>query len=307
MSLTPHPAVALQPQSSVVVYVQLALVAMIWGGTFVAGRYLNHELSPLLLATLRFLVAGLALGAMLAFSRRGFVRISRVQALKLFGLGFCGVYAYHLFFFYGLQHINASRASLIVAMNPAMMAIFSYLLFKEKLSATRWLGVVLCLLGTATVLLGGQASVRPAGGALLGDMAILGCVLAWVLFSVCARTTIIEIGPLHTVAYSVLAGAIMLLLTSLAVGAFSEMALRQLSITDIAGLGYLGVIGSALAYVWYYDGIKKVGATRAGVFIALNPLTAVIAGTLLLNEPLSGWVFVGGGLILLGIILTNKK
>lgn len=69
---------------------------------------------------------------------------------------------------------------------------------------------------------------------------------------------------------------------------------------------YLGAIGSALAYIWYYQGIEQIGATRAGVFIALNPLTAVLLGTLLLSEPLSANLAAGGALILLGIFLCNR-
>jgi len=66
------------------------------------------------------------------------------------------------------------------------------------------------------------------------------------------------------------------------------------------------VLGSALAYIGYYDGIHKIGATRSGVFIALNPLTAVILGALLLGEQLTLTMCLGGGLILTGIYLCNK-
>jgi drug/metabolite transporter (DMT)-like permease len=69
---------------------------------------------------------------------------------------------------------------------------------------------------------------------------------------------------------------------------------------------YLGVLGSALAYIGYYDGIRKIGATRSGVFIALNPLTAVLLGALLLGEQLTLAICLGGGLILMGIFLCNK-
>ncbi|MNY61006.1 putative DMT superfamily transporter inner membrane protein [compost metagenome] len=69
---------------------------------------------------------------------------------------------------------------------------------------------------------------------------------------------------------------------------------------------YLGVLGSALAYIGYYDGLRQIGATRSGVFIALNPLTAVILGALLLDEQMSGAMYLGGGVILLGIYLCNK-
>lgn len=83
-------------------------------------------------------------------------------------------------------------------------------------------------------------------------------------------------------------------------------AMRAIDLPQWLSLLYLGVLGSALAYIGYYDGIRRIGATRAGVFIALNPLTAVICGALLLAEPLSASMCLGGGVILLGIYLCNK-
>ena len=76
--------------------------------------------------------------------------------------------------------------------------------------------------------------------------------------------------------------------------------------TQWLSLVYLGVLGSALAYIGYYDGIRKIGATRSGVFIALSPLTAVLLGALLLGEHLTLAMYLGGALILAGIYLCNK-
>jgi drug/metabolite transporter (DMT)-like permease len=57
--------------------------------------------------------------------------------------------------------------------------------------------------------------------------------------------------------------------------------------------------------IGYYDGIRRIGATRSGVFIALNPLTAVVCGAVLLDEPLTMPMLLGGAVILLGICATN--
>ncbi|WP_420888612.1 EamA family transporter [Chromobacterium amazonense] len=68
---------------------------------------------------------------------------------------------------------------------------------------------------------------------------------------------------------------------------------------------YLGALGSALAYIWYYDGIKQIGPTRSGTFIALNPLTAVLLGAALLGESLTPTMAAGGALAIAGIVLCN--
>ena len=98
-----HPLV-LTPDS--LTYLKLSLVAMIWGGTFVAGRYLSADTPALLAASVRFIFAGITLGLFLGFFlKKSFVRLDRSQLVKIVGLGFCGIYTYNLCFFYGLQNL----------------------------------------------------------------------------------------------------------------------------------------------------------------------------------------------------------
>ncbi|VEB45489.1 S-adenosylmethionine/S-adenosylhomocysteine transporter [Chromobacterium violaceum] len=128
-------------------YLQLVLVAVIWGGTFIAGRLLAGGLPPLLAACLRFSVASATLLGCLALTRTPLVRPAPGQMLRLALLGLFGVFGYNLCFFYGLQHIGAARASLIVALNPAMIALASFLLLKEALPPFKLAGIALCLAG----------------------------------------------------------------------------------------------------------------------------------------------------------------
>lgn len=288
-------------------YLQLGLVAVIWGGTFVAGRAMSPGTPPLLSASLRFLIAGGVLAVFLLLSGRGFARITRLQLLKISGLGLCGVYAYNLFFFYGLQHTTASRASLIVALNPAVIALTAYLFHQERLSRAKGLGIALCLLGAATVIFGKSPQALGAASHWLGDALVFGCVLSWVAYSVFGKNTVAQLGALHTVTYSLWAGAAMLTLTAVLTGQMGAASIAVLNGRDLACLLYLGALGSAVAYIWYYNGIQKIGVTRAGVFIALNPLTAVLLGALLLNEPLSATVLAGGALVVVGIGVCNLR
>lgn len=274
-----------------------------------AGRYLSGHIDPLFLASVRFLIASITLIAILFISQKGFVNVTRTQAIQLVVLGLFGIYAYNLFFFYGLHYIDASRASLIVTTNPAVIALFSYVFFKERLSFKKIGAIALCMLGVVGVLSSKSShslfSAQQAGAGI-GEVLIFGCVVSWVVYSVFCKGIVRAIGPLHTVTYSVIAGAIMLTMMAIATGKMTSAAVAALTATDMFSLSYLGMLGSAVAYVLYYDGIHRIGATRAGAFIALNPLTAVIAGALLLHEPLSLQMLVGGILIITGIFFINK-
>ncbi|MEX0445029.1 DMT family transporter [Xenorhabdus sp. SGI246] len=289
-------------------YIKLIIVSVIWGGTFIAGRFISSDTSSLLLATVRFILAAFVLIIIIAFSKKGFIRVNKAQMANIAMLGFFGIFVYNICFFYGLKYIDASRASLIVAINPAVIATVSYFLFREKMSAIKIIGIACCLFGAGIVIIVNNLStLLNTKGNLIGDISILGCVISWVIYSIFDKKTVNEIGALHTVAYSVIAGAVMLTITALVTNDMTPSAFVSLSMNDLISLIYLGVIGSAIAYVLYYDGIGKIGATRAGVFIALNPLTAILGGVLFLQEKFTISIFIGGIFIITGIVMTNKE
>ncbi|MBV6288295.1 DMT family transporter [Pseudomonas aegrilactucae] len=285
-------------------YLKLILVVVIWGGTFVAGRQLASEAPPLLVASVRFLLASLALLCLLPWIQRAGSRPSPRQFVQLALLGFFGVFVYNLCLFQGLHTVSASRASLIVALNPAVIALASAVLLRERLAPRRLLGIGLCLLGAAMVIL-----VRDPQALLQstwqGDVLILGCVVSWGVYSLFSRPLISQLGALATVTWSVLFGTLMLVLLAMVDGQLSGSALLALGPDEWSSLIYLGVLGSALAYYWYYQAIAHIGPTRAGVFIALNPVSAVVLGGLLLGEKLGPAMAMGGALVLAGIVLCN--
>lgn len=293
--------------SDMPVYLNLAMVSMIWGGTWVAGRFLAGSLSPILASSLRFLLASVALLGFLWLARIPLARPNAGQWLQLALLGFFGIFFYNLCFFYGLQYINASRAALIVALNPAVIGLASWLLFKEQLSRWKVIGILLCIGGAGVVIVSRDPQLLAATpDAWIGDLLILGCVLSWGVYSLFSRSLNQSIGPLQTVTFSILLGALMLWALAAVRGEVSGAAMASLGMTQWLSLIYLGGLGSALAYIGYYDGIRKIGATRSGVFIALNPLTAVLAGAVLLGEQVTLAMGLGGAVILTGIWQCNK-
>ncbi|QKZ06128.1 DMT family transporter [Pseudomonas eucalypticola] len=152
----------------------------------------------------------------------------------------------------------------------------------------------------------GAARQTGDGADWRGDLLIFGCVLSWVAYSLFGKSVVKEIGALHTVTYSIWAGAAMLTITAIAKGQFSLDLVRALPANELLSLTYLGAVGSALAYIWFYNGIQVIGANRAGVFIALNPLTAVLLGWGLLDEHISVYTAMGGALVIGGIVVCNK-
>ena len=298
----------LSPKKLRGVYVKMVASSVLWGGTFVAGRFLAGDLPPLLLSSLRFVLASATLGLYLFATNKTLVLPERKQLIQLAFLGFFGVFAYNLFFFSGLTYTTASRASLVVALNPAMIALASSFFFKELLRPMQKIGIGMCIVGAGLVILSqNELDALLQTGDLSGDIIILGCVLSWTIYSVCSRDLSKKLGALCTVCYSIWFGtALLCLATACLLPEGSFVAVGNLSALSWMALAYLGAVGSAIAYVWYYDAIRWIGATRSGAFIALNPLSAVVLGVLLFGESIGMLAGLGGALAVTGIYLNNK-
>lgn len=300
-----------RPPAQLVTLGLLTAVALLWGGTFISGRHLGNHVPPLLSAFLRFFIASAVLAVYLRISSAtapATPKLSSNQLLILLLLGFSGIFCYNLFFFYGLQTISASRASLIVAINPAVIALACTVLFKERLNTMKRTGIAACLAGSIFIILNKDPNLALSNKSVtLGDFLILGCVLSWVTYSIAARGLIKEIGPLRSVTYSIFVGTVLLFIGALASGQLNQSSLLSLRLSDLIHLFYLGAFGSALAYVWYYKGINELGPSTAGVFISLVPVFGVVLGHFLLAEKITASLIGGGLVVVCGVVLCNRS
>ena len=117
-----------------ILYLKLILTAVFWGGTFIAGRIVAREVAPFSAAFLRFVVASVILFGFIFKTQKRLPPVGWKQLLAVTALGLTGVFAYNAFFFSGLKTVTASRASLIITSNPAFIAIFAALFFRDRLS-----------------------------------------------------------------------------------------------------------------------------------------------------------------------------
>ena len=224
-------------------------VAGIWGGTFIAGRQLADSSPPLLSAFLQFLIASIALALCLPRQK---ITLNRAQKNRVFLLGLFGIFFYNICFFYGLQYISASRASLIVSINPAIIALTAFLFMDEKLSLVKQVGIAACLIGAFTIIISKDpAAITTNSTTWKRDLLILGCVVSWVTYSIFSRPLIRELGSIHAVFYSVLTGTIMLF--------FTVLIKRRVEI---------GTDSSGNFRVWQVDGVIDFGRWRSRSHLA---------------------------------------
>lgn len=287
----------------VLIYFSLVITMLLWGGTFIAGRLLAGNVEPASAAFLRFLIASIALVAVQGISEKQFPLVSKKLWLPLTLLGMTGVFAYNVFFFTGLYHISAGRASLIIASTPLVITIFAALFLREPLTLFKTSGVIISLIGAITVITNGHIGSLFTGGFGPGEQALAGCVVSWSAYSLIGRSVLNTVSPLTAVCYSSIIGTFFLSFPAAREGLFSR--LSTITAVDWASLAYLGICGTALGFSLYYQGIKRIGATRAGIFINLVPVFALLLSWLILDEAIKPVVLAGGILVLGGVSLTN--
>ncbi len=287
------------------VYIKLILTALFWGGTFIAGRMVSADRPPASVAFLRFAVASVFLLALTLKVERRLPRILPSDIIPIILLGVVGIAAYNICFFKGLQLIEASRASLIIATCPIFITLFSAAIFKEPLSAMRLAGIGLSVIGAMTVISKGHIRQLFSGGVGLGELLILGCVLCWTAYSLIGKPLMPRLSPLTLVTYSSLIGA-----AGLAVPAVAEGLHRHItdySAANWAAVVYLAVCGTVIGFVWFYQAIKAIGPARAGLFINFVPVWAIVLAVPLLGEPVTISLLIGAALVITGVCLTNRR
>lgn len=276
----------------------------IWGGTFVAGKVVVGTLTPLMGSFARYVVACVALLVAAFVLEGGLPKLSGRQWAATFVLGLFGVFAYNLFFMGALAKLPASRAALIIALNPAITIAISAVVFKERLSARRWIGVAVALLGVAIVVSKGDFANFAGGGVGLGELFMFAAVTSWALYTILGRKVLGGLTPLAATNYAALWGTLLLGLA--AAPAFGTLHPTQFDWRMNVSLLYLGVLGTAVAFVWYYMSVKKVGASTTSIFNNLVPVFGVAISVLLLGEQLLLSMLIGGAVTIVGVLMVSR-
>jgi len=291
------PVAALLP-----VYAKLTAVALVWGGSFIAARVVAQEMPTFTAALWRYVIATTALVALSFVLERGLPRLSRAQALGICLLGVTGVVLYNVLFLYGMQSVPASRGSLIVATVPAATLLGGALFLHEPLTLRKGAGIAVALLGVAIELGRGNPLAMFQGHVGIGEAALFGGVLAWAAYTLLGRRLLTELSPLAATTYAALIGTVLLAALCLATGDLAVPAANQ---RGWLSLLFLGLLGTALAYIWFYDGVHAIGPARTSVFVNLVPIAAITFAVLLLNEPLLPSMIVGAVLVVSGVFIIN--
>lgn len=227
--------------------------------------------------------------------------VSKKQLPLLLLLGFSGIFAYNFFFFKGLKTIPASRGALLVALNPIMVMLMSAVVYRERITLRKIAGIIISLSGVIIVISRGNIASLFSGLAT-GDLFMLGCPITWAIYTMAGKPVLKLTTPLQASAWASMTGLVMLLIF-----AVDEPFPVDIPSKAWLALAYLGVIGTVIAFVWYYDGIKIIGPMRTAIFTNLVPVFAVLLSVIILQEQVSWYTWLGGLLVIGGVLLVTGK
>lgn len=289
------------------IYARLTVMAALWAGTFVAGRMIAPDMAPLPVAIGRFGLAVIGLMILAKHIEGGLPRLTLRQAGVTCLLGVTGVFLYNLFFLTALSELPASRTAIFVSLNPVVVSVFMVIAFRERLSAIRWIGIALTSVGALLIISRGEVSalLHDLGHSFgRGERAMILAVIAWALYTVIGKRALTDLSALAATTYAAIWGLVLFCVAFLI--APVPVNFGQISAHSIGLIVYLAIGGTVIPFLWYYRGVIEIGPARTSVFTNLVPVFGVLFGVVLLGEPLSLSMLVGGGVVICGVALTNR-
>lgn len=282
------------------VYAALLIQVVISAGTYLAAKRAMTELPPLTVVLWRFFLSGLVF-VVLLLVLPGPKLPPRDAWRRIFILGLLAGPVNQVFFFSGLARSTAAHGALLYALTPLGVYLLSLARGQERASARTLVGIATAFVGVVVLLLGrGLADAR---GSMLGDVLILGAVLAWVVYTTEGKPFVAVHGPLRATAWCMTMSTVLMLPFAPFV-ANTDM-LMAASTTAKGCIVYLGLLTSVVAYVLWYYALSKVSASKVAIFSNLQPAATALAAWLLLDESLHWEIAVGGVLVLAGVRLTQ--
>jgi drug/metabolite transporter (DMT)-like permease len=282
------------------IWLALGTVYILWGSTYLGIKYAIDTIPPLLMGSVRFLVAGGILYVLTI--RSGDTRGDRLgfrQWMAALLISSLMLVAGNGGVILAEQYVAIGVVALLVATSPLWMAVIDRLVFGRRLPALVIVGLL--------VGFGGVAFLIGSPGAghinLLGAALALAAPLCWAIGSVFTRHVKLPSRPLVAAAMEMLCAGVLFGIASIVTGELGRVQWQHISTTSIVALAYLVVFGSLVgfsAYVWL---LRAAPLSLVSTYAYVNPVVAVILGTIFLGEAITARLVIAGGIIIAAVAL----
>jgi RarD protein len=278
------------------------LAVVFWGASFVATKSLLDSLTPLGIIYIR-LILGIAAALSIALYRKRSFSLKRKDLKGIFILAI--ISTTHLWIqVTGMQYTSASNTGWIIGIVPVIMAIMGFLIYKERMTLMQFVGAFLAFSGLIVLISKGDlGSINFISN--YGDLLVLGSAFTWSIYSFYGRKVTLDYPPSLTILYLFI--TMFVLLTPVTISSDLLKSVNSLSAIDWSSLIFLGIFCSGIAYVLWAESMKELPANRVGAFLYLEPFVTVFTAWILLNEEITLLMLGSGIVIIVGVIMVNRK
>ena len=274
----------------------------LWGASFVATKSLLDFLTPLSIIYIR-LILGMLTALFIALIRKRNFTLQKKDLKGIFILAL--ISTTHLWIqVTGMQYTSASNTGWIIGIIPVIMAIMGFFIYKERMSGIQLTGAAISFSGLiALISKGDLGSINFISN--YGDLLVLGSAFTWSIYSFYGRKVTLDYPPSLTILYLFLTMLILLSPVTLSTDFFNSIS--SISTINWIALLFLGILCSGVAYVLWAEAMSELPANRVGAFLYLEPFVTVFTAWLLLNEQITLLMMGSGIVIIIGVIMVNRK
>ena len=293
------------PHSAARAYAGAIFAVVVWGASFIATKIAVREVSPFTVVWLRFGIGVAVLAAAVAW-RGEFARPSIRDLLYFIGLGALGITLHQGLQVTGLRTAQASTTAWIISATPLTMALVGRVVLGERLHKRQAAGIVLGAAGVLTVVTRGDWHALAGGSHVaIGDVLVLITTVTWALFSVFSRRGLQRHRSAPMMLYVMGSGWLLSTIPWVMEGGPAQVA--RLTPDAWAGIVFLGLLCSGLAYVFWYDALRALPAATVGTILYLQPIVTLVAAAAVLGERITLSTLAGGAIILLGVRVATRR
>ncbi|UTT71072.1 DMT family transporter [Arthrobacter sp. DNA4] len=295
------PETRAQGRRRVIALLSLLGATLFWAKQLRGGRRAVHSIDPLSLVFLRWAIALVPLLLIAQLVEKPCWRSVAAAWPWLLALSVCGLLGYNLLLYFALEHTDAFNASLINAFNPALITLAAAVFLRERLTPMAVVSVVMALTGVLIVISGGNVGRLATAGFGTGKVLMVGAVVVWTAYTVVGRLAP-KIPPITATAVQAAVAVALLAPVRFAPGGLAFPGTGS----ALASLLFIAIFPSVLSYVLWNRALTVLPAAGAGVFLNLiTVFTAVL--TILAGQVHTAAQFVGGAIVVGGVIVTNAR
>lgn len=277
---------------------------LFWAGNFVIGRVVRDDIGPISLSFWRWVIAFCFL---LPFAYKHIKRdlpLYKEHKGFIIKTGIVGVTAFNTLIYLGLHGTTATNALLLNSTIPVLIILFGVIFYKQRIYTLPTIGLVVSLLGVATIILNGDINALINFSFNPSDLIIFTAMICWAIYTLWMKSAPQSMN--RTALTCVQIGIAVIALFPLWLWESGGQLPIFLNNNAKMALLYVGIFPSVIAYIAYSVAISRVGPMLSGLFIHLMPVFGVILAAVFANESIRLYHLVGIGLIALGLILSSR-